>query len=169
MTEQLALRAPEPSDVDTLYIWENDPGLFESLPNAAPLSRMQVWEYVQGYTADPFVSRELRLMIVDAAADAVGYIDMFDFDPVNRRAGVAIYIKECCRSKGYGSEALSLFEKYVCSTLGMHMLWAYVSVDNEPSKALFGKNGFKSAGKLRSWLRRGNQYCDVIIYQKLFI
>lgn len=63
----ISLRAPEQSDVDRLFLWENDPALFESLPYAAPVSRMQVWEYINSYNADPFATRELRLMITDKA------------------------------------------------------------------------------------------------------
>jgi len=165
----ISLRAPEQSDIDRIFLWENDAGLFESLPYAAPVSHRQVWQYVNEYNADPFVTRELRLMITDNAdGNTVGHIDLFDFDPVNRRAGVAVYIGETFRRKGYACRGLEIFEEYAISTLGLHQLWAYVAIDNIPSIQLFTRLGFKPAGKLRSWLRRKGVYVDVLVFQKLF-
>lgn len=165
----ITLRAPEQSDVDRLFLWENDPSLFESLPYAAPVSRLQVWQYIQNYNADPFTAHELRLMITDDAdGNTVGYIDLFDFDPVNRRAGVAVYVDEDFRRQGYAREGLELLEKYATSSLGLHQLWAHIAIDNAPSKELFSSRGFKPAGKLRSWLRRKGLYTDVLVFQKLF-
>lgn len=132
------------------------------------MSRYQVWEYIKNYQADPFSTRELRMMINASHYAVVGHIDMFDFDPVNRRAGVGIYIDESRRRQGYAKEALEMFEAYVIRTLGMHQLWAYVAIDNDASKALFTGAGFKPAGRLRSWLRRKTEYADALIFQKLF-
>lgn len=165
----ITLRAPEEKDVDNLFFWENDPSFTESLPLSAPVSRYQVWEYIKNYQADPFATKELRMLINDDAADRpVGHIDIFQFDPVNRRAGVGIYIAEEYRHMGYGKEALEILENYVCSTLGIHQLWAQVALDNDASKALFTGCGYKPAGRLRSWLRRGMTYVDALIFQKLF-
>ena len=163
------LRAPEKEDVDRIFLWENDPGFFEVLPNAAPLSRLQVWEYIQNYKADPFASHELRLMIDDAeTGTTVGYIDFFEFDPANRRGGVAIYIDEEDRRKGFGSQALDAFSKYAHESLAIHQLWAIIAIDNEPSRQLFVAAGFKPCGRLRSWLCRRRQYVDALMLQKLF-
>ena len=88
----ITLRAPEQTDVDSIFLWENDPGFNESLPQSAPLSRYQVWEYIKNYQADPFSTRELRMMINASHYAVVGHIDMFDFDPVNRRAESAFIL-----------------------------------------------------------------------------
>lgn len=163
------LRAPEKSDVDRIFLWENDPGFFEVLPNAAPLSRLQVWEYIENYKADPFATRELRQMVDDPeTGETVGYIDLFEFDPVNRRAGVAVYIDEDFRRRGFARKALEEIELYAASSLALHQLWAIVAIDNEPSRALFTSAGFRPCGRLRSWLRRRMQYTDALFLQKLF-
>ena len=165
----ISLRAPEQNDVDRIFLWENDPGFFEVLPYAAPLSRLQVWEYINNYDADPFSARELRMMISDNdSGDTVGYVDLFQFDPVNRRAGIAIYIDEDFRRRSYASKAIDKVCEYAASTLAAHSLWALVAIDNEPSRAMFVKAGFKPSGRLRSWIRRKSQYVDALIFQKLF-
>lgn len=162
------LRAPEQSDVDRIFIWENDPGFFEVLPNAAPLSRLQVWEYIQNYNADPFSTHELRQMVEDDAGNTIGYIDLFEFDPVNHRAGVAIYIDEEFRNKGFAQEAIAKLSEYAHHSLAVHQLWAIIAIDNEPSRTLFVASGFKPCGRLRSWIRRKSLYVDALFLQKLF-
>lgn len=161
---EIKLRAPEPEDIDRLFIWEND------RPEAvsAPLSRHNIWEYVTNYNADIFESGTLRLMIADkVTGDTVGHADLYDFNAVDRRAGIAIYVSEPCRRRGYGIAALNELVSYASTTLGMHQLWAHIAIDNEASRALFVRAGFKPAGRLRSWLRRGLTYTDVLIFQRL--
>ena len=51
----------------------------------------------------------------------------------------------------------------------MHQLAAVVSVDNAASRALFDAAGYRTAGRLRSWVRRGRSYIDVLLYQRLFL
>lgn len=163
--DKIILRAPEPDDVDRLYIWEND------RPEAvsAPVSRLIVWNYVNNYNADVFSMQELRLVIVERqSGEAIGCIDLYDFCPADMRGGVSVYIAENFRGQGMASEALSLFEKYCRGKIGMHQLWAHIAEDNKASRALFAGAGYKPAGRLRSWIRRGSSYIDVMVVQKLF-
>ena len=40
----LTLRAPEPSDIDFIYRWENDPALWHNSLTPPLTSRQQIWE-----------------------------------------------------------------------------------------------------------------------------
>ena len=165
----ITLRALEPTDLDILYKWENDTTLWEVGSTIAPYSRKQLWDYIENYDSDIFNAHQLRLMIVDNQTDnAVGTIDLYDFDSVNRRAAIGILIAPGHTRRGYGSAAVRLILEYAATTIGMQQLYAYVPADNRPSLELFRKCGFKSAGCLRSWLRRAISYTDVIIMQHLF-
>lgn len=163
----LRLRAPEQSDIDLLYIWENDPDLFESLPQPAPLSRYQIWQYIENYQSDPFATCELRLMISYNDITA-GHIDLFEFSPTDRRAGIGIYIDPNNRRQGIATQALKQLEQYATTNLGIHQLWATIAIDNTASISLFTNAGYRSSGRLRSWIRRNSQYTDALIFQKLF-
>ena len=66
------------------------------------------------------------------------------------------------------ADGLTQLCDYASTTLGMHQLAAVVAVDNAPSIALFKSCGFKSTGRLRSWIRRGRTYADALIFQRLF-
>ena len=59
----IALRALEPTDLDTLYRWENDTALWVASDTIAPYSREALWHYLKEYTGDIYAQRQLRLMI----------------------------------------------------------------------------------------------------------
>lgn len=163
--DRVILRAPEPDDVDALYLWENDaPDTLNE-----PLSRLAVWTYVHDYKADIYSRRELRLMIDYAVTGAtIGHIDLVEFDPTHRRAGIGIYIAEEYRHCGFAAEAVGLLSEYCHNTLHMKQLWAQVAADNVASLALFISAGFAEVATLPFWFRRGDRYVDVKIFTKIF-
>lgn len=166
----IRLRALEVDDLDMLYLWENDTSSWRDGNNIAPFSRRMLAEYIDTYDGDIFKSQQLRLMIVDVATDvAVGMIDLYDFDAINRRAGVGIIIDEAHRGKGYAAAAIGLLCRYCHQRLGIHQLYAVTAIDNTASVALFQNCGFNISGKLRSWLRDGERYVDAYIHQRLLI
>lgn len=167
--EKISLRAAEPSDTDTLYIWENDAALWPYGSTRAPYSRHSIWQSLEDYRADIFADRYLRLMIVaNKDRTPVGTLEIYDFDPRDGRALTGIFIAEEFRRRGYAEEALTLVSDYARDVVGMHQLAAYVSTDNRPSIALYKKAGFCSRACLRSWIKSGKRYKDVLIFQKLF-
>lgn len=165
---RIILRAPEPDDVDALFLWENDLGMAESSVSGAPVSRLQVWNYVQGYDADPMTAGELRLIIADRTTGCrLGHIDLVEIDRRHARAGVAIYIAPEHRGTGTGTDAINLMTKYALTELDLHQLWAHVAADNAPSLAIFQKCGYTPAGRLRSWIKRRGRWIDAIMLQRL--
>lgn len=162
--EPITLRAVEPSDVDRLYIWENDRSLWPHGNTRAPLSRFQLSEYATGYNADPYAAGQLRLMIC-CGEEVCGTVDIYDFDPISGRAGIGIFVASAFRGRGIGSEAIKEMAAYCRDTLHMHQLWCTVIADNTPSLGLFRKSGFRIAGRLRSWVRAGGIYRDAFIMQ----
>lgn len=152
----LTLRAPEPQDVDRMYLWENDPEMWRYGCSPAPLSRHQIWEYVNNYDADPLAASQLRL-IMDSPEGAVGAIDLYDIDMRNRRAFTGIMTAPAHRRKGYALEALRLMAEYCLHNLGLERIAATVAADNRPSLELFRKSGFAEAAILPSWVRRGSK------------
>ena len=157
-TTGLHLRALEPSDTDLLYLWENDPEMWRFGFSPAPLSRHQIWEYINQYDANPLATGQLRLMM-HIGQITVGAIDLYNIDMRNRHAFVGIMTASQHRRNGYGSEALKLLISYCINNLGLKQLAATISADNKQSIALFLKAGFKITAELPDWIRRdGNTY-----------
>lgn len=163
------LRAVEPHDSQLLFSLEADPAMDEVNFATAPASRHLIDRYIASYTADLHSDGQLRLIIeARDSGKAVGSIDISDYNPRDRRGFVGIAIVEGERRKGYGRAALEILCRYAALDLGIHQLAAQVAVDNTASKALFTSCGFKPAGRLRRWIRRGRAYQDAIIFQHLF-
>lgn len=166
--ERVALRAPEPEDLDFFYRWENDTELWKYGAAVSPYSRYALKQYLADATHDIYRQNQLRLMIVENAGGSVaGTVDLYDFDPHHNRAGVGILVDREFRRKGVGSAALDSMAEYAFSFLHLHQLFAHVPVLNTPSLALFEKNGFVAAGLLRDWLCTDEGYADVCVMQRV--
>jgi diamine N-acetyltransferase len=166
--ENIYLRALEPADIDKLYEWENDSALWHLGNTIEPFSRFTLEQYIFNADRDIFESRQLRLIIVNKNDDsAVGSIDLFEFDPINHRAGIGILVDNHHRRKGYAIEALTLLSAYAFSSLELHQLYCNICADNTPSLELFHNAGFVICGTKKEWVRRGSKYIDEHILQLL--
>jgi diamine N-acetyltransferase len=166
--ERVSLRAPEPSDVDFLYCWENNPSLWCVGSTKTPLSRYVLEKYLETAHQDLYEARQLRLIITltDKPEVAVGAIDLFDFDPYDSKAGIGVLIaEEADRRHHYASDALTLLINYSFQLLGLHQLYCHVSANNTESLALFRKHGFQEVGILKDWIRWEQGFINQHVFQ----
>ncbi|MDL2282009.1 GNAT family N-acetyltransferase [Parabacteroides sp. OttesenSCG-928-G06] len=164
--EQIRLRALEPEDLPLLYRWENDTTAWSVGNTLAPYSQHVLREYIIESRQDIYTLKQLRLMIeVIAEKQTIGMIDLFDFDPHNRRAGVGILIDPDWQQNGWATEALKLLIDYAFSFLKLHQLYAHIPESNEASNRLFTHCGFRETGRLSDWITTEEGYEDVIIRQ----
>lgn len=166
-TERISLRALEPTDLDFLYALENDVSVWEVSNTAAPFSRYVLQKYLENAAADIYETRQLRL-VIEAKNEAVGAIDLFDFEPQHLRAGVGISVLAGFRRNQYASEALTLLKDYTRNFLNLHQLYASVPEDNEGSLQLFRKCGFVECGTKKDWLKTPQGWKDIIDFQHIF-
>jgi diamine N-acetyltransferase len=165
---QISLRAVEPEDLDMLYGWENSTVLWYHGNTLAPYSKLVIRQYINdSLEMDIYQSKQLRLMIDLHNDITIGTLDLYEIDAHNRRAGIGILIDETFRRKGYAGQALELMHDYAFNFLYLHQLFAYISVTNEKSMALFRKAGYKEIGVLKDWLQRGEVFEDVRLFQLL--
>ena len=165
-SERLTLRALDPADLNMIHKWENDSSAWKVGCTTTPLSRYQIWEYLQNYDADLFKSRQLRLIIeLNSTQEAVGIADFYDFDPMHRRAFIGLYIDENFRGKGIASDVVKLLHDYAFHFIGLHQLCVHVPTENTACRALFEKIGYRETGILHEWLKDGDHYTDVAVLQ----
>ena len=167
--EHIYLRALEPEDLDFLYTLENNPDVWEISSTTTPYSKQVLQMYLDNAHRDIYDVKQLRLCICTLENETVGLIDLFDFDPKNRRAGIGIVITEKQnRNLGYGAEALELLCGYAKITLELHQLYCNILDDNQPSVYLFEKLGFKKVGIKKDWIISNGKFKNEILYQKIF-
>lgn len=168
--KKISLRALEPSDVDLLYKWENDRSIWTLSNTVSPFSRFVLEQYVMNSHIDIYTTKQLRLMIELAdTGKTIGAIDLFEFDPHNRRVGVGIFISDEERDKGYASSTLDLIINYCFNTLMVHQIFCNISADNKKSHFLFKNKGFKLIGVKKEWLLVENKWMDEFIFQLINI
>lgn len=170
ISENIRLRALEPEDLELLYRWENDPELWRVGNTLSPYSRYILKEYITESHRDLFDLKQLRLMVeLRSTGAAIGMVDLFDFEPHHRRAGVGILLDPLYQGNGLATEALGLLVDYAFSFLKLHQLYVHIPVMNEPSKALFTRCQFTITGILTDWIALPEGYSDVLVMQRLFV
>lgn len=166
--EHIYLRALEPEDLDFIYNIENDVSLWEISDTQTPYSRFLIRQYLENGQKDIYEVKQLRLVICTNDNETIGLIDIFDFDPKNKRAGIGILIKdELDRDKGYGKEALQLLIDYCFDVLLLRQVYANISEHNKPSLKLFEGNGFKKIGLKKDWMFNGKEFTNEYILQRI--
>lgn len=164
--EIIYLRALEPEDLDFLFEVENDVKNWEVSTTQKPFSRKDLKDYLLNSSKDIYEVKQLRLVIERKSDNkSVGLIDLFDFDPYNKRAGLGILIKEEFQHMGFASSSIELFNDYAFRYVDLNQIYAHVPANNNASVALFTKMGFVKSGNLKNWLKTEEGFTDVMIFQ----
>jgi diamine N-acetyltransferase len=165
--KNIYLRALEPEDLEFIYAIENDENIWEVSNTITPYSKFLIRQYLENAHQDIYEAKQLRLAICKKdTSEAIGLIDLFDFDAKNKRAGVGIIIQnEVDRNSGFGKEALGLMIDYSFQQLQLHQLYANIGTDNKASLSLFTTFGFEKIGVKKDWNFTNNAFYDEAVFQ----
>jgi diamine N-acetyltransferase len=165
--KNIQLRALEPEDLELLYLWENNSSLWLLSNTTVPISKHQLVQFIQDASLSIFDTKQLRLMIENRETkEAIGCIDLFDFDAQNKKAGIGILINDSnFRNRGFGSQALATMINYAFEFLQLHQLYCNILTDNEASIKVFTQMGFQIVGKKLDWILDGKKWKDEYILQ----
>ena len=146
ISKTISLRAVEPEDLTLLYLWENDRTVWHVSNTLVPFSRYQLKRYIESEPSNIHANQQLRMMIdyrdPDGSVRTVGSIDLFDFDPINQRAGLGILIASVDdHRQGFAYEAILQMIDYCRKVLFLHQLYCNIAENNTASIKLFGKAG----------------------------
>ena len=165
----ISLRAPELEDLDLLFIWENEPSIWQVSGTLTPFSRYILKQYLEHAGKDIYEAKQLRLMIqLKSNHRPVGAVDLFDFNPHHHRAGIGILIADPSdRRLGYARETLETVIAYCFDVLHLHQIYCNIAAGNSASIKLFKEAGFEECGRKKEWLNLGEHYEDELLYQKV--
>ena len=166
--KHIKLRALEPEDLDLLERWENDPENWAYSQQQMPFSKHILKAYLANAQQDIYEAKQLRL-VIENQQQAIGLVDLYDFDFNNRRAGVGILIgAQENRQKGYAQETLQLLVAYARKAFDLKQLYASIGANNSASLKLFNSLGFKEVGVRAQWFREGKNWEDEHLLQLIF-
>jgi diamine N-acetyltransferase len=166
--DKIKLRALELSDIDVLYDLENDSSLWTLSNTLAPFSKYILKKYLEASVKDIYEAKELRLMIDfddTGITLPIGIIDIFDFDPFHKRAGLGIVINAKFRRQNHAFNALVLVIDYCFNYLNLHQLYCNISEDNIASIKLFQKLDFNITASKKDWLLTKNGFKNELFLQ----
>jgi diamine N-acetyltransferase len=157
-------------DLNLLYEWENNPQVWAVSNTISPYSKHILQQYIETAGTDIYASKQLRLVIEKTdSKQAIGFIDLFDFDPYNSKVGIGILIAETKeRNQGFASESLLLMLQYIEKHLGLKQVYCNITTDNTQSVQLFEKTGFIKSGIKKDWIRVEDKWLDEALYQLIF-
>ena len=113
-----------------------------------------------------FVDGSMQLAaLVDG--ELVGCIDLYNYDPIHRRAEVGISVERSWRRKGYATAMLMELDKLCAHQLHLHQLYCDVVASNTVSCHLFERCGYRQIGVMQEWVVVNDEYRDVLRYQKI--
>lgn len=164
--KKVTLRALEPEDLTFLFSIENNTTFWEVSHTQTPFSKFLLKQYIENAHLDIYEAKQLRLIIEEIETkEQVGIIDLFDFNPQHKRAGVGIVIDKKFQKLGYASEAMKLLISYSFSKLNLHQLHATITPDNSKSISLFEGHNFKMTGEKVDWVFSNGTYKNELTYQ----
>ncbi len=143
---RVLLRGVTPEDLDTIYIWENDPSLWQFGTYGVQCTLAELCQSLILESQNLVSDGQLRLMIC-CDDMAVGVLDLFEYNHVHNSVGVGILIDSAHRGRGFASAALSGVELLLASEYGVEELWSNVAESNLASVNLFIGCGYEECGR----------------------
>lgn len=163
-SKNIKLRALEPEDLEILFQTENNTNLWEVSSTQIPFSKYILTQYIANSHQDIYEAKQLRL-IIEYKNKVVGMLDLFNFEPQHKRAGIGIVILKKHQQKGLANKSLEIFIDYAFNVLDLHQIYANITTDNIKSIQLFSKQNFVLVGIKKDWIYTNKQYKDEGLYQ----
>jgi len=160
------LRLLEPDDLDWLFKLENNRKYWAVSGTNTPFSKELLRQYIANAKDNIYTAKQLRF-VIEYHKKPVGLIDLFDFDPQHKKAGVGVIIEEAYQDKGIASTALKLLIVYAFEKLKLHQLYANIAINNLVSLNLFKKRGFHLVGTEKDWIFANETHQDILLFQLL--
>ena len=164
---KIKLRALELDDLEFLFEIENNSKFQKISSTILPFSKHYLEKYIMESNHDIFSEKQFRFVISIENKKPIGLIDLFDFDPINHRAGIGIVIINTHRKKGHALESVKLIEDISKKDLQIHQLFVNVGINNKNSLNLFRKLGYNIVGIKKEWNYSNGRYTDEILFQKI--
>lgn len=135
-----------------------------------PVSVEAMTQFATG-NHDLYRDRQWRWMLdardaPDLPWRTAGALDLYDFEPRQLRAGVAVHIDVSERRAGRALAGLTILRDHASAHLGLKQLYAEVPAHHEASIRLFERAGYRKTGRREQWIRTPQGgWVDVVTLQ----
>lgn len=161
--ELIRLRAYEPTDVDALLRWVNDPALRPFLSRRYPFSRATEEEWARACATPSFGNAHFVIEARDTG-EAIGTVALRSASAENRSAELGIQIaEEAYRDRGYGTDAMRTTCQFGFVEMGLHRIQLWVQADNPRARHVYRNLGFVEEGVARQARRGRPGWTDMVL------
>lgn len=164
MGDKVILRRIGEQDEGMLRCLTDDP---ETVKVTGGYPRIPSWEHqINWFRSFSGAGGDVRGVIADKEhpETGLGIIILSHVDPVERTGEVYIKLVRPARGKGYGQDAVAALVSYGFSGLGLNRIRARILKDNQASRKLFEKCGFKEESVCRGTGLSDGENRNVCVY-----
>lgn len=156
--ERVALRPFEREDLPLLQRSRNDPVIREPLTFSTPSNA----DDVEAFYENVMQGDDNVNLVVTVDGEDAGVVTLFD---VSRHAAeLAYWLLPEFHGEGYGSEAAALLVDHAFQGMGLHRVRAKALADNDASRAVLERLGFREEGRNRDVVYQRGAYRDHVRY-----
>lgn len=158
--DEIVLRPIEKEDAQYLGKLFQNPDVRKYLGRVPhPHNSRQVEEKIEEITHN---DNQIKF-IIEKEGDEIGTIMLFDIDRTYRHAEFGAFMVEPEKhGEGIGTTALQLLLEYAFDELNMHRIAGGYIEDNDASRKVQERFGFKEEGKERDYKYRDGEYLDLV-------
>ncbi len=159
----LLLRRPEPSDLDALYQYKNDPEIASQLggfTTGYAMQDLRDWLEVHRKKGDEV------LFAIALAADnrCIGHAGLYNIDARVRMAEFALLIGDrSLWNRGFGRICTQFCLDYGFYQLNLNRIYLSVLAHNARAIHLYRSLGFQDEGRLRQAQYKDGRYLDLLL------
>lgn len=157
------LRALRDADLESLYVWRNDPEVTRHLARLS-MTREQVKAWYDSLRPEAG-DRAYAILVGNAF---VGYAMLNESDPMNKKCQAGIVIGDKTRwGQGIGSVVARELARIAFTEGGLHRVLAVASERNRGSISCFKRAGYREEGRLRDANLRDGEHFDLVLLSLL--
>ena len=164
--ENIYLRKLENNDLDQTHEWLHRPGINKKIGVQVPFTKDKQKEWFENLKQDK--SKFVFAICLSKCKTHIGNVSIDSIDYRHRNARFSIFIADDAnQGKGYGTEALTLLEKYAFNTLGLHKLWCKTDAEGQEILNFYQKAGYRKEGFLVEQELRNGLFIDKVLFAKV--
>lgn len=164
-TERLVLRQVRAEDAADLFALRTNEGAMKYLDRPRLKDMDEAHEFIRKIEKDYDENNGINWMITLKDEDRViGNIGFWRFDKANYRIEIGYMLMPQYWGKGIATEAMDPVLQYAFETLKVHSIEANVNPENEASKRLLMKIGFRQEAYFRENYYYDGRFLDSAIF-----
>ena len=137
------------------------------MPWAADRRRQATAEFIGITRAQLADGSGLQAAIVDEDGRIIGSVGLVEIRPRDRRASIGYWLAADRQGRGTMSEAVRAMLDHSFGALGLNRVELHVQPDNEASRYVAQRLGFREEGVQRQAQRFDDGYRDLVLYAML--